>query len=150
MDTGLVLAAALTCALGGILPWINSEIVVLGTAALLPPASLPLLVISCAVGQMTSKAGVYSVTRWAPHVMPLRARELLVRAERYRERRRLLVGAVLLGSAVSVPPFYLVTLASGLVRVPFAVFWIAGFVGTGARYSVLVWAACSLGAGSCQ
>jgi len=149
MDTGLVIAAALTCALGGVLPWINSEIVVLGSAALLPPASLPVLVVACAGGQMASKAGLYSLTRWAPHVMPARARALLARAERYRDRRGLLVGAVFFGSAVSVPPFYLVTLASGLLRVPFVVFWTAGFAGTGARYSVLVWAACSLGAGSC-
>lgn len=149
MDSGLVVAAALTCALGGILPWINSEIVVLGTAALLPPTDLPVLVVACALGQMASKAGVYSVTRWAPQVMPARARALLERVERYRDRRGLLVGAVFFGSAVSVPPFYVATLASGLFRVPFVVFWIAGLVGTGARYSVLVWAACSLGAGSC-
>lgn len=149
MELGIVVGAALTCALGGVLPWVTSEVVVLGSALLVPPASLPLLVGACAVGQMSSKLGVYGVTRWAPHVLPARARAMLARAERYRSQRRMLVGAVFLGSAVSVPPFYLVTLASGLLRVPFLAFALVGLCGTAARYSVLVWAACALGSGPC-
>jgi membrane protein YqaA with SNARE-associated domain len=150
MEPGILIGAALTCSLGGILPWVNSEVVVLASAALLPPATLPLLVGVCATGQMSSKAVVYGVTRWAPHLLPERARSVLARAEQYRDRRRLLIGAVLVGSAVSVPPFYLVTLASGLLRVSFPLFVLVGLFGTLARYSFLVWAACSLGAGSCQ
>jgi len=150
MELGIVIGAALTCAVGGILPWINSEVVVVAAALIVPPTALPVLVGGCALGQMSSKAGVYGVARWAPHLLPKRARALLEPAERYRDRRRLLVGAVFLGSAVSLPPFYLVTLASGLLRVPFVLFSLAGFCGTAARYSILVWAACSLGAGPCQ
>jgi membrane protein YqaA with SNARE-associated domain len=149
MELGIVLGAAMTCALGGVFPWINSEVVILGTALLVPPTTLPLLVAACAVGQMSTKAGVYAVTRWAPHVLPERARKLLAGAERYRDRRGVLVGAVFLGSSVSVPPFYLVTLASGLLRVPFAVFCLVGLLGTATRYAVLVTAACAFGMGEC-
>ena len=150
MDIGIVVGAALTCALGGVFPWINSEVVILGAALLVPPVTLPLLVAACATGQMTSKAGVYAVTRWAPHVLPERARTLLAKAERYRDRRGVLVGAVFLGSAVSLPPFYLVTLASGLLRVPFVVFCLVGLLGTATRYAVLVTTACAFGAGACS
>lgn len=149
MEPGIVIGAALTCALGGVFPWINSEIVILGAVVLVPPAALPMLVGACAVGQMSTKAGVYGVTRWAPHILPDRARTLLDKAERYRDRRGMLVGAVFLGSAVSLPPFYLVTLASGLLRVPFALFFAVGLCGTAVRYSVLVSTACALGAGAC-
>jgi len=150
MDIGILVGAALTCALGGVFPWINSEVVILGAALLVPPTALPVLVIGCALGQMSSKAGVYAITRWAPHVLPDRARALLDRAERYRGRQGVLVGAVFLGSAVSLPPFYLVTLASGLLRVPFALFCLVGLFGTATRYAVLVTTACWLGGGVCS
>jgi membrane protein YqaA with SNARE-associated domain len=150
MEPGILIGAALTCALGGLLPWINSELVILGAAVLLPTAALPVLVAACATTQLASRSVVYGLTRWAPHKLPERARTILARADKYHGRRGLLVGAVFVGSAVSVPPFYLVTLASGLLKVPFVLFILAGFSGTLIRYSFLVWAACSLGAGSCQ
>jgi membrane protein YqaA with SNARE-associated domain len=150
MEPGIIIGAALTVSLGGILPWINSELVILASAALLPPVTLPILVVACAAAQIASKSVVYGITRWAPHRLPERAQAVLARAEKYRDRRRLLTGAVFVGAAVSVPPFYLVTLASGLLRVPFVLFVLAGLSGTLARYSFIVWAACALGAGSCQ
>ena len=149
MDFGILIGAALTCAVGGILPWINAEVVVVGAALLLPPAGLPALVLACAVGQMSSKSAVYAASRWMPECLPERARKLLARAERYRERRVLLATAVFSGALAALPPFYLVTLASGMLRVPFPVFLVAGLSGTAARYGLLAGVACALGAASC-
>ena len=141
MDTGILLGAAVGCAVGSILPWINSELVLLGAAAALPSGGLPTLVAVCVVSRMLAKSTLYGVTRWAPERLPRRAREALGRAERFRHRRRLLTAAVFLGSSLSLPPFYLVTLASGLVRVPFLLFAFAGALGTTVRYGGLVWLA---------
>jgi hypothetical protein len=41
------------------------------------------------------------------------------------------------GARSTLPPFYLVTLAYGMLRVPFVLFAIAGFAGTISRYGVL-------------
>ncbi len=147
MDAGVVFGAALGCVVGGILPWVNAELVLLAAAVLLPPEALLPLVLACAIGQMSAKAALYGLTRWAPERLPKRARAMLGRAERYRQRPALLAAAVFFGSAVSVPPFYLVTLASGVLRVPFLVFALAGLGGTATRYGVLVWAARALGMG---
>ena len=145
MDANVLLGAALTCVAGGILPWINTEVVVIGAAMLIPSSALPALVTGCALGQMSAKCALYGVTRWAPERLPARARQLLSRVERYRERRRLLALAVFSGSLVAIPPFYLVTLACGVLRVPFALFAVAGLSGTAMRYGFLVWAATALG-----
>lgn len=145
MDAGIVLGAALGCAIGGLLPWVNSELVLLAAAVALPPTGLTPLVLACAASQMAAKVAVYGVTRWAPERLPRRARAALERAERYRKRPRLLAAAVFFGSAVSVPPFYLVTLASGVLKVPFLVFALAGLGGTAVRYGVIVWVARVLG-----
>lgn len=145
MDVSILLGAAMACLLGGVMPWINSEIAVAGAAALLPASAVPVLVLLCTAAQMTAKCGLYSVTRWAPHRLPERGRRLLDRAERYRERKRVLGLAVFSGALVAIPPFYLVTLACGVLRLPFMVFAIAGVTGTATRYGLLVWATAALG-----
>jgi len=141
MDLSILTGAAAVCLAGGVLPWITSGIAVVGAAVLLPEPALPALVALCALAQMTAKCGLYGVARWAPHRLPERARKLLRRAERYRERRRLLGLAVFSGALVALPPFYLITLACGVLRVPLAVFALAGIAGTVARYGLLAWAA---------
>jgi len=147
MDAGLLIGAAATVAVGGILPWINGEVVVAGAALLTPQSGLPVLVVACAVAQMSAKAVLYGVIRWMPERMPARARQLTSRIEAYRKRRGLLVLAVFSGSAVALPPFYLVTMACGMLRVPFPLFVIAGLAGTISRYGFLAWIAAGLAAG---
>ncbi len=147
MDAGLLIGAAATVAVGGILPWINGEVVVAGAALLTPQSGLPVLVVACAVAQMSAKAVLYGVIRWMPERMPARARQLTSRIEAYRTRRGLLVLAIFSGSAIALPPFYLVTLACGMLRVPFALFAIAGLAGTISRYGFLAWFATALAVG---
>jgi membrane protein YqaA with SNARE-associated domain len=87
------------------------------------------------------------VIRWVPERMPARARQFVNRVEIFRQRRGLLVLAIFSGSAIALPPFYLVTLACGMLRVPFALFAIAGLAGTISRYGFLAWFATALTAG---
>ena len=141
MELSLVLGAAAACLAGGILPWINSEIAVVSASLLLPEAVVPALVLACAGGQMAAKCGLYGITRWAPHRLPERARSMLDRVQKYRDRRAILAAAAFSGALVAVPPFYLVTLACGVLRVPFPVFAAAGLAGTTLRYGLLAWAA---------
>lgn len=146
MDLSVLIGAAMVCVVGGVIPWINTEIAVGGAALLVPPSALPVLVIACALGQMSAKAALYGVTRWAPHKLPARARAFLERAEKYRNRRRLLGVAIFSGAFIAIPPFYIVTLACGLLRVPFLLFLVAGIAGTALRYCVVAWAALAIGA----
>ena len=145
MDMSVVLVAGLTCFVGGLLPWINSEVAVVGAALLLPAGAGPALVLACTLGQMAAKCALYGVTRWAPERLPARAKRLIDRVERYRERRVLLGLAVLSSALVALPPFYLVTLACGVLRVRFALFTLAGIAGTAVRYGALAWMAVALG-----
>lgn len=147
MDLILLLGATATCALGGLLPWISAEAVLLGTALALPRSLLPILVLSCAVGQMVGKGALYGVMRWAPHRLPGRARRLLGRVEALSRRPGLLEGTVFTGAAAGLPPFYVVTLASGLAGLPLVTFFVAGLGGCLLRYGVLVWGAGALGWG---
>lgn len=139
MDASVLIGAAVAVAAGGILPWINSEVVVVGAALLTPESGLPALVLACSAAQMSAKAVLYGVVRWVPERMPDRVRRFADRVDVFRERRGFLVLAVFSGSAVALPPFYLVTLACGVLRVPFVLFAIAGLAGTISRYGFLAW-----------
>jgi len=134
----------MACLAGGVLPWINSEIAVVSASLLLPEATLPPLVLACAAGQMTAKCGLYGVTRWTPHLLPSRAGPLLDRIQGSRRRGPLLVVAAFTGALVAIPPFYLVTVACGVLRMRFAVFAVVGAAGTTIRYGLLVWAALAI------
>lgn len=137
--------AAVACLLGGVLPWISSEVVVVGAALVLPAELLPALVFGCAVTQMTSKSALYGLTRLAPHRLPRKAQRLLSGAGRLAKRKPTIGTVVLTGAMFAVPPFYLVTVACGVLRVPFASFALLGLVGTTARYGVLAWLSLTLG-----
>jgi len=143
-ELSLFVGAGLTCLLGGVFPWISAEVVVVGTALLLPPAGVPALVLGCATGQMASKAGVYGLSRVAPHRLPERLRRLLSRTDRLRGRGHLMAFMVLPSALVSLPPFYLVTIACGVMRLPFALYALLGLLGTTARYAFLAWLSITL------
>lgn len=147
MELTLLAGAGAACALGGVLPWISAEAVVLGAALALPPQLLPSLVVGCALGQMVGKGGLYGVMRWAPHRLPDRARRVLDRVEPLARRPGILGASVFTGAATGLPPFYIVTLASGLSGLPLATFGLAGLGGCLVRYGALVWGAEALGWG---
>jgi len=138
MTEHVILGAFVGCLLGGLLPWINSEVIVGGAALALAVEQAAWLAVAAAAGQMIAKTGVYCLARWAPGRLPRRMRAALERADVLRRSRRATTLTVLASSCVSLPPFYLVTLAAGVVRVPLLVFAGAGLTGTFLRYAVLI------------
>ncbi len=138
MDPATVLVGALAaCAVGGFLPWVNTEAVVVGAALLLPLGALPLLVLGAAAVQVLCKGTLYALARWAPQTLPRRVRAQLGRISPLAARRRSLTLTVIASSAVGVPPLYLVTLACGMVAVPPRAFLGAALLGATVRYAVL-------------
>jgi membrane protein YqaA with SNARE-associated domain len=142
----VLMGAALACAAGGVLPWISSEAAVAAAVLLLPAGWRTILVVACALGQIAAKSGLYGLARWAPHRLPARALQLAARADRYRDRRWTLAVTIFTGALVGLPPFYLVTLACGILRVPFVLYALAGVAGTLLRYTTVARAAVALGA----
>lgn len=134
----MLLGVFLSCLLGGVVPLVNVEAVVLAAAVLLEPSELPLLVGVVTAGQMVAKTALYGVARWAPSRLPERARNALSRTDTLGRNRPAAVGALLLSSAFGFPPFYVATLAAGVLRFPLAAYLISGIVGNLVRYALLV------------
>lgn len=145
MTSGLLVSAIVACFVGGLLPWINGEVFVGAAAAVLSAAAFPVLIVACTTSHLAAKSALYALVRWAPDRLPRRALRSLERARRLAEGRpRRTVLMLVLSAAAGLPPFYLVTLAAGAVRVPFAHFLAAGGAGLMARYAVVVWSVSAL------
>jgi membrane protein YqaA with SNARE-associated domain len=138
MESGMALAGALAlCLLGGFLPWMNTEAVVVAAALVLPGPLVPVLVLGAALAQVAAKGTVYGLARWAPRGLPETVRARLARAAALARLRRSPTLTVMASSAVGVPPLFLVTLACGTAAVPFGAFLAAAFLGSVTRYAVL-------------
>jgi len=106
------------------------------------------LVLACATGQVVGKTVLYGLTRWAPEKLPRRAQALLAKTEPWRKKKKLLGAGLFSGALVSVPPFAVITLACGTLRLPFPIFIVAAFAGTVGRYGAILWLAVRAGIGT--
>ncbi|MEX2280870.1 MAG: VTT domain-containing protein [Gemmatimonadota bacterium] len=129
----------LGCLLGSFVPLVNTELVVLSAVAI-APVELLLPIVLIAVGtQMLAKSVLYCAgagfLRLPPGRYASRLQDALTRAQRWQKS-----GSLFLFTSASTgfPPFYLTSVASGAIRVPFARFFALGFVGRFIRFSALV------------
>ncbi len=140
MSAGVLAGVVALCLSGAFVPWVSAELVVGGAAAVLDRAWLPVLVLAASAAQMTGKAALYALARWAPERLPARARSAMARVgDRLAGRRGGTAAVLVASSAFGAPPFYLTTLASGLLGVSFPLFLAAGAAGTLARTSTVAW-----------
>jgi membrane protein YqaA with SNARE-associated domain len=139
MEPAYILWAAFgSCAISGVVPLVNAELVVGAAVLALPPQYRLPLVIVCAVGQMIAKAGIYAGSRWLPD------RFIAGRAPTYDaavaklKRHRGIGRAVVFGSAfVGLPPFYIVSVACGALRYDATAFIVFGLLGRALRFGAV-------------
>jgi membrane protein YqaA with SNARE-associated domain len=138
---GLYGGTLIVCFISGLVPLVNAELFLVGISAWIvtSPAQLPLLAIAAGVGQMSAKLILYFVGlglfelprgRWKAHIE--RAR---IRLDRWR-RRPYLVLAV--SSSVGLPPFLLVSIAAGALKIGVRTFCAIGVVGRTLRFAVIL------------
>lgn len=127
--TGLDFALAgwlpLTCyglaVVSAVLPWVNAEVLVVAVAAATASwHELAIVVATVTAGQLTGKSMMYWAVRHA-RVMPTPRVERLLDRWRGRVdgRPRLALKVVFASAAFGLPPLYLVTIASGALRIAF-------------------------------
>lgn len=131
------------CALSAVIPLVNAEIYLLGASALAPRELAIPLIVAAATGQMLGKSVMYFAGVGALRLPSERLRRMVARVdERYRTAGKggatLGGGIILLSAIVGLPPFYVVSIACGLFRIPFAQFLVLGTLGRLIRFAVIV------------
>jgi membrane protein YqaA with SNARE-associated domain len=131
------------CLVSAIVPLVNAELYLLGASALAPRGFVPVLVIAGSLGQMAGKVAMYYAGRGAL-TLPWKRLQRMVAAveERYRrggaDSRALGGGLIFVSSVVGIPPFYVVSIASGMFRIPLPLFFTAGMLGRLLRFGLVV------------
>jgi membrane protein YqaA with SNARE-associated domain len=142
---GLPLTLALCLALAfvsAILPWVNAELLVLSLPAVAhSPLELASLVVVASTGQMAGKCLIYGAARRAGGVPGTPFSRTLERwRHRVTARASSPIGFVALSSLVGVPPFYVMSVLAGALKVDFTSFVVAGACGRLIRFGLLAFA----------
>lgn len=131
------------CALSAVVPFVNAELYLVAASAVSPREMVGPLIIAAALGQMAGKALMYYMGVGALQLRSARLRRMVEQAEhRYRGAgstgATLGGGVIMLSATLGLPPFYIVSIACGLLRIPFAQFFILGLLGRLARFGMVV------------
>jgi membrane protein YqaA with SNARE-associated domain len=138
---GLYLTTFIVAVISGFVPVVNIEIYLVWVAALTPRSQAISITLLATLGQMTAKtlmylagAGVVKISVKKPG-KKLRAVQMKMAEWQHR------MGIFMFSSAfLGVPPFYVVSIASGICRIPLSVFLIWGFMGRLLRFAIAVFA----------
>ncbi len=137
---GIYLATLLISVLSGLVPVVNGELYLIAAIVVAddPVVALVLAVI-VALGQMIAKIGLYYAARGATELgRSTRLGAKLERAQLLVERWKGKPLTLLFVSAVTgLPPFYLVSLLAGLLRIRFGTFLLLGIIGRVIRFVAL-------------
>jgi len=141
---GLLLLCAtgfLIALLGNVVPFSSVEIYLLGVAAIAPPIAFVPLVLFATAGDMSGKTALYLGGRRIERAVPGRRGRVIERLRTTFAQRGRTQGLTLLASAVAgLPPFYLITILCGAVRVPLVRYVVIGTAGRLVRFGALVMA----------
>jgi len=135
----LVIGTFLYCIASGFIFFLNAEVFLLAVAAVSPPrAAIPLL-LAATSGQMIAKSTIYLAGRGVLSLPVGRNQGRLKSVgERLKASRMGPAGFILLSSITGFPPFYVVSILAGTLRIPFPVFFVPGTSGRLIRFGILI------------
>ena len=146
MEIALLTSAFVMAIVSGLIPLVNAEVLVAGAAVAAPPGYVIPVIAVCTLGQMVAKVGLYAGARWLPERLPAKARARLDRAsEKTKRLEQAGFTLVLVSSVVGIPPFYLITLAAGAMRLNLTAFIVVGLLGRAVRFGIIAYGAVAAG-----
>ncbi|MBP1768228.1 MAG: putative rane protein [Candidatus Aminicenantes bacterium] len=136
---GLYLTTYVVGVVSGLVPVVNLEVFLVWIAALTPSSQGLAITGLATAGQMTAKTLMYLASAGILKISVRNPGKKLQAVQMKMARWQHRLGLFMFSSAfLGVPPFYVVSIASGICRVPFAVFVIWGFAGRFLRFAITV------------
>lgn len=125
--------------IGSLLPLSPMEPMLVGIALYAGSSLLVPLVVVAGISEVVAKSLIYAAGTQADRVLSQKRRESMNRVRGYLTGNRLLRIAVIFGSALSgFPPFYVVTVAYGALRLPLRDYLVVGAIGRAGRHAVII------------
>ncbi|KAA3619715.1 MAG: hypothetical protein DWQ05_03030 [Calditrichaeota bacterium] len=134
----LYISTFILCFVSGFIPIVNAEAIVIGVAAMSGDEAIWLIAFVSAFGQMLAKGILYFAGRGALNIPMGKYEAKLAEAEKKFEKWQGKSDAfVFLSASVGFPPFYVVSILAGVVKLNFYRFFASGMVGRYIRFAVL-------------
>lgn len=138
-EAWLVLGTFAYCIGSGFIPVMNAEVYLLAVSAASAPATVVPLILAAAFGQMVAKSVMYMGGRG---ILNLPARKKNAKMEATREKLQKSKagsgGFIFLSASTGFPPFYVVSILAGTLKIPFLVFFLPGALGRILRFALFV------------
>ncbi len=135
---GIYAATYLVCLVSGFIPIINAEVYLASVGALSERAMVFPLVLLGTLGQMTAKTAIFLGGRGLVRLPVARDSErmqiVLAKARSWRGPIEMFV---FVSAVVGIPPFYIVSLLGGALKLSVARFIVVGFTGRLIRFLVI-------------
>jgi membrane protein YqaA with SNARE-associated domain len=114
-----------------VVPWMNAEVLMLSAVPVAGSRpALGALVMAVAAGQMTGKAAAYWVSRTSARPRSPRLQRVLdTWHARFEQRPASALVVTFVSALIGIPPFFLVSMAAGSLKVAFGRFMAVGSVG---------------------
>ena len=122
----------------GAVPFGGSELLALAAGAVTPRAMVIPLVLLLTLGHVLGKMLWYWLGTLGSRVTNTKAQAWIAKAHEFNAKHpKLEVGVLLMSALASVPPFHVMAVASGVVRVPLGVFLASVLTGRLVRFGLL-------------
>jgi len=136
---GLYLTTYVVAVISGFVPVVNLEVYLVWVAALTPSSQAVAITVLATIGQMTAKTLMYLAGAGILKISVKKPGKKLQAVQMKMAKWQHRIGLFLFSSAfLGVPPFYVVSIASGICRVPLPVFVIWGLAGRFLRFAIAV------------
>jgi membrane protein YqaA with SNARE-associated domain len=137
---GIPAATFVYCYISGLVPIVNAEAFLIFVSAVALSKSQLLVVTALAtLGQMAAKSTMYFIARTSFRRPPRKYAEKFARTRERLERWRHGVAAFFfVSSSTGFPPFYVVSILSGMMRLNFLTFLVFGAAGRFVRFGLMV------------
>ncbi len=136
----LLAATFVYCVGSGFIPVLNAEAYLIAVAATSDRAVFLGVATAATVGQMVAKSVMYLVGRGVVELPLGRYRDRLETAGEKLEKSRLGTELFIFVSAlVGFPPFYLISVVCGTLKIPFWIFLLSGTAGRLIRFALVLY-----------
>jgi membrane protein YqaA with SNARE-associated domain len=133
----VVLATLVVSAVGGLVPFVNVELWLVGVSAACPSAAVLPVTLAASLGQVAAKAVLYQAGRATFPGLRSRGPRLAAIVRRLEGRGRRSAALVFTSALAGVPPLYAVSVVAGVTRFRFASFIVLTLAGRLLRFAVV-------------
>lgn len=125
------------CVASGFIPVMNAEVYLTSISALLLKSNVVFIALISSFAQMLAKSVIYFGARGIL-ILPLKKNGLDKVKRKFERRKHSTSTFILVSASFGLPPFYIVSILAGIVKINFWLFFLCGFIGRFLRFTVIL------------